>query len=511
MKKILLSICILSLVATTNAQTCPDIQGLTPITVRLDIGAFGPESVFPTIPLYWNRIYKLNELTGLIEPQTCTFTGDPNLHSVALCVCYVTGTFFRRVSDLCDVTPCGGDVLPQLPITNNNTPNSNWSQGATWLGGLVPDLSSSLSVVLTKSTQIDMDLSLPINQWLILTAGNSSILAGTTVTDNSMIQVYPAAQLENFGTLKGVGMISGSLLNSGSLSAPGASGNPPGNFTIVGNYTASSTALHQVEIASTNLYDRISIVTDPSFPSGNATLGGTLQVNLLNGFIPSLGDTFRIFSFASSTGVFASSSLPALPSGSGWNIHYNPDNISLVVVNAAPLPLTFAGTRAYAKDDGIQVEWDTETEDNVKEFEVEKSTDGISFGKAGTVRAIGSGANHYNWFDASPVNGNNFYRIRAVDIDGKFKYTSILAVRVTDTRITAYPNPVRRGTTLELSLGNIRARKIGIINAMGQLLYSKEGDLTGAMSIPVPASWAAGKYLLRVIGDKVLTQKILVY
>jgi hypothetical protein len=49
-----------------------------------------------------------------------------------------------------------------------------------------------------------------------------------------------------------------------------APGNSPGKFTIAGNYTATGTAVHQVEIASADLYYTISIVSDPSFPSGNA-------------------------------------------------------------------------------------------------------------------------------------------------------------------------------------------------------------------------------------------------
>ena len=508
MKKILLNICIISIVATADAQTCPQIEGLTPITVRLGTGAFGPESALPTIPLYWNRFYKLNELTGLVEPTGCTYTGDPNLHEFGACVCYLTGSYFRRVTDVCDPTPCGGDAfLTQLPITNNNNPSSNWSQGATWVGNLVPNMSSSLSVVITKSTQIDVDLSFPINQWLILTAGNSSIGSAQTVTDNSVIQVYQAAQLENFGTLNGSGKILGSLINSGTLSP----GNSPGKFTIVGNYTAHSTAVHHIEIASANLYDTISIVSDPSFASGNAVMNGALDVNLLNGFIPSLGDTFRIFSFTSSTGLFANASLPSLPAGLFWNVHYNPDNISLAIVNTAPLPLTFTSIRAYGKDQGIQIEWDTEIEENVQDYEVERSEDGVHFSEVGTVKAIGSGANHYSWFDASPAKGNNYYRIRAVDIDKQFKYTSVLLVRITDTKISAYPNPVRRGAMLQLSLGNTMAGKIEIMNVFGQILYSKEGKLTGTMSIPVPASWPAGKYLLRVIGDQVTTQKIIMY
>jgi hypothetical protein len=501
MKKILLNICLLCIVATTSAQTCPDIQGLRPIVIRLGIGAFGPESAYPTIPLYWNRFYKLNELTGLVEPTGCSFTGDPNLHEAVGCVCYLTGSYFRKVSDLCDLTPCDGDAsLTQLPITNNNDPSSHWSQGATWVGGQVPNMSSSLSVLLSKSTQIDADLSLPANQWLILTAGNSSILSGQTVTNNSVIQVYPAAQLENFGTLKGSGEIRGSLVNSGTLSP----GNSPGKFTIVGNYAANSGSIHQVEIASASLYDTISVVGDPSTaaPSGNVILNGALNVSLLNGYIPSLGDTFRVFSFTSSAGAFANASFPALPAGLYWSIHYNPDNTSLAIVNTIPLPLTFTSTRAYLKDEGVQVEWDTKMEDHVKNYEVERSTDGAHFSVAGTVEAIGSGANHYAWFDASPVDGNNFYRIRAIDMDGKSRYTGVLAVRITDIKLFVYPNPVKRGQTLQLSLGNTKTSKIEILNVLGQVLYTREGRFTAVMSIPVPPYWAAGKYLLRVTGEK---------
>jgi hypothetical protein len=232
---------------------------------------------------------------------------------------------------------------------------------------------------------------------------------------------------------------------------------------------------------------------------------------LLNGYIPSLGDTFRIFSFTSSTGLFASASMPVLPSGLYWNIHYNPDNISLAIVNIAPLPLTFISIKATNKDEGIQIEWNTEMEVNVQDYKVERSTDGAHFSEVGAVKAIGSGANHYSWLDASPANGNNFYRVKAVDMDGQFKYTSVVTVRTTNTGISAYPNPVKRGETLQLSLGDTRAGKIEVINVPGQVLYNKEGHLTGTINIPIPASWPAGKYLLRVISDKVTIRQILIY
>src|SRR5664279_1870025 len=190
MKKIILHILLLCIVSIAKSQTCPDIEELTPIPVRFGINVYGnPESAFPTIPLYWNRFYKVDELTGQLVSVTCSYTGDPNIHEFAYCACFLQGSYFRKVTDVCDLTPCGGDLpLSPLPITNNNNPSSTWSQSATWTANVVPDVSSSLSALITKSVQIDEDLSFQQGHWLILTAGNSSILLGKTVTCNSMIQ-----------------------------------------------------------------------------------------------------------------------------------------------------------------------------------------------------------------------------------------------------------------------------------------------------------------------------------
>lgn len=138
MKKGLLIIIMFCIAAVfANAQSCTDVQGLAPITLRFGTNAYGyPESNLPTVPIYWNRFYKLEESTGKLVPQTCSYTGDPNLHEFAACACFLTGTYFRKVTDVCDATCCGGDInLPQLPKTNNNNnKNSGWAQSATWIG-----------------------------------------------------------------------------------------------------------------------------------------------------------------------------------------------------------------------------------------------------------------------------------------------------------------------------------------------------------------------------------------
>lgn len=508
MKKNLLSTWIVCIATAASAQPCTTFEGLGPVQVKFGINAYGqPESSLPLVPLYWNRFYKANETTGQIEPLTCAYTGDPNLHQFAYCACFLNGFYFRKVTPSCDPTACGSDIdLPVLPKTDNSSGSSSWSQGSTWVGGLVPDISSSPAVMVTKSALIDADITLFPGHGLLFSGGNSSIPAGKTVTCNAVMQISQAAQLENFGIINGTGQILGSLINSGTLSP----GNSPGKFTIVGNYTATGTAVHTIEIGAANLYDTLSIVRDSSFPGGNAVLNGTLNVSLLNGFVPASGDGYKIITYHSVTGAFTSINLPNLPGGLIWSVNYNLSDITLQV-NAA-LPVTMLYVRAYKQNNGVQIEWGTEKEINVKNYEVQRSSDGIYFIAAGMINAGGLIANNYSLFDAAPEKGNNYYRVKAIDLDGKFKYSSTLLVNVARSlTVNVYPNPAKRGASLQLNLQNNTAGKIEIMNAVGQVLYSKTGNITGRVSIPVSPLWPAGQYLLRITGgNRAELQKIVI-
>jgi hypothetical protein len=72
--------------------------------------------------------------------------------------------------------------------------------------------------------------------------------------------------------------------------------------------------------------------------SGPATLAGTLEVSLLNGFMPMAGDMFQILTASSGrTGMFTTELLPTLPGGLDWNVIYNPNSVVLAVLGPALL------------------------------------------------------------------------------------------------------------------------------------------------------------------------------
>jgi hypothetical protein len=64
--------------------------------------------------------------------------------------------------------------------------------------------------------------------------------------------------------------------------------------------------------------------------NGAATLGGTLNVSLINGFMPSIGDSFTILTHQSGSGTFDTVNLPALAAGT-WEITYNATSVVLTV------------------------------------------------------------------------------------------------------------------------------------------------------------------------------------
>ncbi len=100
------------------------------------------------------------------------------------------------------------------------------------------------------------------------------------------------------GALSGTGTINANVSNGGQV-IPGGTG-AAGTLTINGSYTQTATGALDIDIGGTTAgsqYDQLAV-------SGTATLGGTVNVSLINGFQPALGNTFQPLTFASSIGNF---------------------------------------------------------------------------------------------------------------------------------------------------------------------------------------------------------------
>jgi hypothetical protein len=89
------------------------------------------------------------------------------------------------------------------------------------------------------------------------------------------------------------------------------------------------------------------------------------------------------------------------------------------------LPLTVTAIRARKTSLGVQLEWNTSNEVNVSAFEIEKSRDGSVFSKIGTSPATGTATASYQFQDNSLSNAASWYRLRIINQDGSFFYSSV--------------------------------------------------------------------------------------
>lgn len=173
------------------------------------------------------------------------------------------------------------------------------------------------------------------------------------------------------------------------------------------------------------------------------------------------------------------------------------------------LPLQFVSFSAQkCNNRQVCLNWKTTNEQNVSHFEIERSADGRSFGKVWEVPAKNHSSNSYAVNDdISAMQSTNqiYYRIKQIDIDGKFTYTTIQLLHLSNDKIiTIYPNPVND----ELNITNWnQIRKAQLIDIEGRKL--KEW-VTGISTIYLK-EFVPGIYLLKMElnSGEVLEQKII--
>ena len=158
---------------------------------------------------------------------------------------------------------------------------------------------------------------------------------------------------------------------------------------------------------------------------------------------------------------------------------YASDRFRIVFAPAEVLPVTFTSVKAYRQDKNINVEWRVENEMNMKQYEVEKSTDGNQFTTLTVKAASANGGRSavYVIQDSKPVEGYNYYRVKSVDINGKTEYSSVVKVLMGSIKqdITIYPNPITDGM-IHLQLMNQPEGKYGLrlVNKVGQVILSRQ-------------------------------------
>jgi hypothetical protein len=172
------------------------------------------------------------------------------------------------------------------------------------------------------------------------------------------------------------------------------------------------------------------------------------------------------------------------------------------------LPVVLVQFIANREDDGsVLLNWSTSQEQNSSYYDVERSGDQTAWTKIGSVKAKGysSTTTNYNFSDKLPLDGGGYYRLKMVDLDGKYKYSKTVAVNSPSNSqaLVVYSNPFSDQIRLKINVSRAQNLIMTVSDMLGktyinQNYHAQSGDNFVNL---LPAAGGSGMYILRIHGD----------
>jgi len=323
-----------------------------------------------------------------------------------------------------------------------------------------------------------------------------TILAPTVCT-------APSATVESFATT------AGGFTTTGNIAYIPTSGSNGGNFenptTAAGTYSATLTSGSYFKTATSP-----STVQAGFFlATGNSVTVNSVTLNIIrssDGAViatctqnnPAAGQLcYEIFDVDITTGMlfryqFVIDFTTTGASGPQSTLSF--DNFGYSATSNAPLPVSFTGITALKKGTGVEVTWKVATEQDVIKYEIQRSTNGRDFVKVGLVNATGNSA--YTFIDNQPAAGINFYRVKNLDIDGRFKFTNLARINLSKIiSLAAYPLPVMDVVNIEH--GNALKGLLTISTTTGQVIKTVQIKPEVTLTTINVATLKSGLYVVR--------------
>lgn len=149
--------------------------------------------------------------------------------------------------------------------------------------------------------------------------------------------------------------------------------------------------------------------------------------------------------------------------------------------NGGPyVPVELSSFSASVSGQKVELNWITATEVNNDRFEIERSSDLVSFEQISTLKGAGTSTSplSYSFTDEKPLAGVSYYRLKQVDFDGTFSYSDVVNADVTINSYQLsqnYPNPFGNGsqsnsTSINYTLPERTSVKLGVYSITGELI-----------------------------------------
>ena len=259
--------------------------------------------------------------------------------------------------------------------------------------------------------------------------------------------------------------------------------------------------------ATEEIYINTSI---PSHVSDYVTVSGSFT-------IPMSAQTYTVLRLRVVNELSPAYGLPAIASGCYNPAYGQTEDFHVFLSTTLPVSLeTFSGKM---NGDDALLTWQTSFEHNAKEFEIERSPDGVNFSKIGFMPATSNGSTGraYTFTDRTVTRENNYYRLRMVHHDGQTKYSKIVFIKnssLANAPFKLLNNPVH--STLEIQFdesvtGSVQLR---LTDLTGKALVLWNGQKVSNSKINIDISnkkLSTGVYILHArIQGRNYSEKVIV-
>ncbi len=191
----------------------------------------------------------------------------------------------------------------------------------------------------------------------------------------------------------------------------------------------------------------------------------------------------------------------------GWGIIN-----ALNAINLIPVPVELTSFSANYSDGVVKLKWITATETNNYGFEVERKTDNSNYESIGFVHGGGSSTNRltYNFVDNNLLSNKYYYRLKQIDFDGSFEYSSEIQVDIDGLNefklYQNYPNPFNPSTKIKYTIPTNSFVKITLHDILGSEIRTlvNQNVQPGTYQITLDGSGlSSGMYFVRLSSENI--------
>ncbi len=180
----------------------------------------------------------------------------------------------------------------------------------------------------------------------------------------------------------------------------------------------------------------------------------------------------------------------------------HPEYVALIWQCTGLLPVSLIDFTATKNNSSITLNWAAGREANFRQYEVERSTDGFTFNKIGSVQGQNL-AGYYLTDNNLPAVKTVFYRLKMVDTDGKFTYGKTVSVRLDRNAgaITVYPNPVVNELSIALQQPLKKGSRLMVTDIAGKELINQIVNAAQSNIKLNVHSLPAGRYFISLLSS----------